>query len=536
MVTLRQRLILWSIVAVILPAFASTLLMSHFAERGMADTHAASTLHLAKTVAGALENRLDDGFGEAARAVVDRLREDPRVALVELADPEGNALYRPINDPEAYTGVLAADLPNRPITTTAGVSARHGHYALSRVPILERVDADGIPRASGYLTIGIRDRDAVETLNTINVLQVAAAVAVCLLTIPLTILAISRWTAPLEKLRVSVEQLAQGRVPTAIPTRGRTDLNRLCEAFNAMVRSLVQAQDEISRSNARLEMQVQQRTAELRHLNDKLEIEGQDKNEFLRAVSHDLNAPLRNIGGMAQMLLMKHKAQLPEDAVGKLERIAANAKHQGELIGDLLELSRLRTKQANPEAVELEPLLRRIIDNLEYDLSQADIRVVLRGKMPTIWAEKNRVRQVLQNLLDNAIKYMMDATRRQITVSVRRTRDYVENVFEGVDVWEISVADTGRGIAAEDLDGVFQVFSRSTHSGTHVVAGRGVGLASVKTIVESYGGRIWVESTLGAGATFSFTLPVDRVAVPDPQGQEPHETSEKTATDLPQAA
>ncbi|MEM1097338.1 MAG: HAMP domain-containing sensor histidine kinase [Planctomycetota bacterium] len=521
--SLRQRLILWSIVAVVLPAFTCTIAMNYLAYRGMSEAHLRSTVQLARTLAGSLEGRIGDGFGQDARSVIDGLREDARVALIAVTDADGEMLYRPISDPDAYAGLADASLEVTNATWGTGSHAQHGHYALARMPILASPETDGEdgdaaetrPTVAGYLTLGVRDTDAEEVLFTINLLQFGAASAVCLLMLPLTTLVISRWTAPLSALRTALQQLGQGQVPAPIRTATNDDLGRLCDAFNRMVQSLAQAQTQLAESNAKLENQVKQRTAELRHLNDKLEAEGNDKNEFLRAVSHDLNAPLRNIGGMAHMMLMKYKAELPDDAVSKLERIAANAKHQGELISDLLELSRLRTKEVRPEIVEMHPLMQRIIENLEYDLGQAKITLKLRGTLPTVFAEKNRIRQVLQNLLDNAIKYMMDSEERNITIAVKRTRDFEPDVFNGVDVWQFSVADTGRGIASEDVDKVFQVFARSTHSGTHVVAGRGVGLASVKTIVESYGGRIWVESTLGLGSTFTFTLPVDRVAVPE---------------------
>ncbi|CAN0454112.1 unnamed protein product, partial [Ectocarpus fasciculatus] len=102
MASLRQRLILWSIVAVVLPAFTCAIAMNFLAYQGMSEAHLRSTTQLARTVSGALEGRLSQGFGASARAVVDRLREDPRVALIEIADGQGNVLYRPISDPEAY--------------------------------------------------------------------------------------------------------------------------------------------------------------------------------------------------------------------------------------------------------------------------------------------------------------------------------------------------------------------------------------------------------------------------------------------------
>ncbi len=187
-------------------------------------------------------------------------------------------------------------------------------------------------------------------------------------------------------------------------------------------------------------------------------------------------------------------------------------KHQHELINDLLELSRLRTKAHRPVELRLGELVDEVAEGLGFDLENADIAFELRGDWPVVHAERNRFRQVFQNLIDNAIKYMMDSEERRITVEVERVRDFEADVFDGQDVYRFSVADTGRGIAEQDVEAVFRVFARSTHSGTHDVAGRGVGLACVEAIVRRYGGRVGVESTLGAGSTFWFTVPVEAVS------------------------
>ncbi len=162
--------------------------------------------------------------------------------------------------------------------------------------------------------------------------------------------------------------------------------------------------------------------------------------------------------------------------------------------------------------LRLGELVDEVAGGLGFDLEDANITFEMRGGWPVIHAERNRFRQVFQNLIDNAIKYMMDSEERRITVEVERQRDFEADVFAGQDVYRFSVADTGRGIAAEDIDAVFRVFARSTHSGTHDVAGRGVGLACVEAIVRRYGGRVGVQSRLGEGSTFWFTVPVEKVS------------------------
>ncbi len=521
--------------AVVVPTFTCAVAMNFIALDGMSRSHLRSTEQLTRVTAGALSGRLADGFSHDARQVVDWLREDPRVALIEVTDATGKVLYRPVGDPD-----VAISLEDLPIDAVGSRSINNatGSIAIHRTSVQTPRTQDALPTVEGYLTLALNDHDAADALLTINLLQFGAALLVCLLMVPITAFVVAKWTAPLRSLRQSLALLVRGQRPQPIKVTTQDDLGQLCEAFNVMVASLFEAQTQLSQVNERLEQLVKQRTAEVRHANDKLEAEAQDKSEFLRAVSHDLNAPLRNISGMTQMLLVKYKAELSEDAVNKLERIDANVKHQTELISDLLELSRLRTKEPKPAVMEVGEVVSRIVDNLAFDLEKSDIELDVKGEMPTIYAEKNRMRQVFQNLIDNAIKYMMDATERRITVSVERKRDYEPDAFRGVDVWEFAVVDTGRGIAEEDLDKVFRVFSRSTKSGTHVVAGRGVGLASVKTIVETHGGRIWVESTLGQGAAFRFTLPVDRVSPELADAPANPETAADTADAdaLPEAA
>ena len=370
--------------------------------------------------------------------------------------------------------------------------------------------------AAAELRMTAREPGLDEELRRLDVLLAAGLLGVFVLTAPAVVVLVLRQTAPLGSLRDSVQRArAAGRsgvVAAAPPRRGRSELDTLGRAIDALGVDAAAARSRTSTANEALVQQVKARTAELSQANHQLELEAQDKDHFLRAVTHDLNAPLRNIDGLSRMLLHKHAAELSEGAVSRLERISINVKHQHELINDLLELSRLRTKAHRPVELRLGELVDEVAEGLGFDLENADIAFELRGDWPVVHAERNRFRQVFQNLIDNAIKYMMDSEERRITVEVERVRDFGADVFDGQDVYRFSVADTGRGIAEQDVEAVFRVFARSTHSGTHDVAGRGVGLACVEAIVRRYGGRVGVESTLGAGSTFWFTVPVEAVS------------------------
>jgi signal transduction histidine kinase len=279
-----------------------------------------------------------------------------------------------------------------------------------------------------------------------------------------------------------------------------------------MARHLHGACTQLEQANQDLENKVRARTAELEGLNHRLQLETRSRDEFFRAVSHDLSAPLRNIGGLASLLLARHQDLLAQDARAKLERIHANVQVQAAMIHDLLELSRIRTPGGPRRALGLTPLLAELRDSLSYDLERARVSLEVAGPLPTIVAEPNRIRQVFQNLLDNAAKYMLDAPVRRIRVSCETTERY----------YRFTVADTGPGIAPADLPRLFQVFQRGRGPAALRVPGRGVGLAGVKAIVESYGGTVGVDSTPGRGAAFHFTL--DRRVV-DRDAQAPAQIS-----------
>jgi signal transduction histidine kinase len=146
--------------------------------------------------------------------------------------------------------------------------------------------------------------------------------------------------------------------------------------------------------------------------------------------------------------------------------------------------------------VDLEAIVKDLGDMFENDLRSKQIRLIQDTPLPPLTAERARVRQVLQNLIDNAIKYMGTGTTREIHVGC---------TVGALDA-EFYVRDTGMGIDPADVGKVFNIFRRGRGAAVQDVAGKGVGLASVKSIIQMYCGRIWVESQPGEGSTFKFTI------------------------------
>jgi len=275
-------------------------------------------------------------------------------------------------------------------------------------------------------------------------------------------------------------------------------------------RRLSEQAEEVAKLNRSLDQKVVERTQELAartralgRSRKKLQREIDDKNDFLRTVSHDLGAPLRNILGMADSITRRYGDGLPDQVKDRLARVRTNAQTEIELIGELLELSRIRTRQPELAEANIGEIVRSVTASLADDIEAKSVSLTVADDWPTIRCEKARISQMFQNLIDNAVKYMGD--RADGLVEVGWHEDDGNYVFH--------VKDNGAGIAPEDKEKIFYVFRRSKTAASQA-EGKGVGLAAVKAIAETYDGEAWVESELGQGSTFFFSLAKKCVQLP----------------------
>jgi signal transduction histidine kinase len=373
----------------------------------------------------------------------------------------------------------------------------------------------GAPEAGtkllGYVSVGISQASEEAQIRRINYWAILLGVAVAVISLPFSYALVHRIFLPIRQLVTATRQIAAGDLDTSVAVDRPDLIGQLARSFNEMVlkvkeqqdalnevnQSLAEANVKLADANEGLERKVVERTAQLEVANRRLSAEISEKEDFIRAVSHDLNAPLRNIDGMATMLLMKHREKFDEDVIHRLERIQKNVQMETDLIGELLELSRIKSRRQKMEGVDLKALVQDLAGIFENDLRSHGIDLVIDTPLPELVCEKARIRQVFQNLIDNAIKYMGDqGATREIHVGCNARADEAE----------FYVRDTGIGIDPDDLGKVFVVFRRGKNPAAQNVAGKGVGLASVKSIIETYNGTIWVESELGKGSTFRFTI------------------------------
>ncbi|WP_226042756.1 PAS domain S-box protein [Natrinema sp. DC36] len=237
-----------------------------------------------------------------------------------------------------------------------------------------------------------------------------------------------------------------------------------------------------------------QREQRLEELIAKLEESNERLEQFAYAASHDLQEPLRMVSSYLQLLENRYADDLDEDAQDFIEFAVDGADRMRNMVEGLLQYSRVETRGDNFEPVDLDAVIADVCDDLQVRIKEADAEITA-DSLPHVDGDEEQLRQVFQNLLDNAIEYSGDEPPK-VDISAERNGSK----------WVVSVSDEGIGIEPKDTDRVFEVFQSlhplDEHSGT------GVGLALCERIVERHGGDIWIDSVPGEGTTFSFTLPV----------------------------
>jgi signal transduction histidine kinase len=244
-----------------------------------------------------------------------------------------------------------------------------------------------------------------------------------------------------------------------------------------------------------------------RDITQEVELE-KAKSEFVSTVSHELRTPMTSIKGYADLLLLGAAGGLNENQERFLSIIKTNADRLTMLVNDLLDIGRIDTDriELNRTEIDLAYVVDVVLDSLKGRASdkKQTISVAIPADLPWVAADRDRLIQILTNLISNAQQYT--PTGGQITITAGLRGEVVSGAHKKM-AW-VSVGDDGIGIAPEDQEKVFERFFRSDHSLVQETAGTGLGLYISQTLVEMHGGKLWVESELGKGSTFSFTMPV----------------------------
>jgi len=300
---------------------------------------------------------------------------------------------------------------------------------------------------------------------------------------------------------------------------GADEVGQLVRAFNRMLEQIEERDAALVRGNEQLEARVRARTAELTAANEKLVREvaarrqtdralaeaneqlaetvknlrrtNKELQDFAYVTAHDLKAPLRGIGTLADWIATDYAGSFDEQGRQQLQLLKGRVTRLTELINGILHYAEIGRVSNPRERVDLGELVAGTVARLD---PLPNIEVVVRGELPCVLGERVRLAQVFHNLIDNAIKYL-DKPQGHIEIGCT----------DRGGAWEFAVSDNGPGIEPKYFDKIFQMFQ--TLAPRDQRESTGIGLTIVKKIVELFGGRVWVESTPGAGATFFFTLP-----------------------------
>ena len=305
------------------------------------------------------------------------------------------------------------------------------------------------------------------------------------------------YTGPLQKATMQAGALAVLAVPLMREERILGSLvvtrNSVGE-FPTEIVDLLQtfaAQSTLAIQNARLFWEIEQKSHEL-------QIASQHKSQFLANMSHELRTPLNAILGYTELIVDQIYGQVPDKIRDVLERVQKSGRHLLGLINDVLDLSKIEAGQLSLSLSDysLQDAVQSAVTSVESLAKEKGLRLTVdvASKLPVGRGDERRIVQVLLNLVGNAIKFT-EAGEVAVRVSAG-------------DVFRVSVSDTGPGIPEIQHERIFEEFQQVDGSSTRTKGGTGLGLAIAKKIIELHGGRIWVESVVGKGSTFTFSLPV----------------------------
>jgi signal transduction histidine kinase/CheY-like chemotaxis protein len=304
---------------------------------------------------------------------------------------------------------------------------------------------------------------------------------------------------PIRALQTGAARIGAGALDHRIDVHTGDEIEALARDFNQMAAHL-------ANSYASLEQKVTERTkelaetaAELKVKSEELEAASQHKSDFLANMSHELRTPLNAIIGFSQVLLEGMAGEITQEQRECANDILAAGRHLLSLINDILDLSKIEAGHMDLE-VRAFSLPRAIDDGVTMIKSRADVHGIrvstsLDPGVGAVEGDERKLKQVLFNLLSNAVKFTPAGGR--IDVTARSTPDEVQ----------VAVRDSGIGIAPEDQEKIFEEFQQLNVKEYASQEGTGLGLALARRFVELHGGRIWVESQVGAGSTFTFSLP-----------------------------
>lgn len=304
-------------------------------------------------------------------------------------------------------------------------------------------------------------------------------------------------TKPIGLLANASEKVAQGDLDTLVNVKSSNEIGVLASSFNQMVVSLRKSRSELEQWGKEMEKRVEKRTDELEHANLKLQELDHLKSLFIASMSHELRTPLNSIIGFTGIILQGMSGDINEEQGKQLTLVKNSANHLLALINDIIDISKIEAGKVKItiEEFDLSVLAQEIMDSFAVVVDKKGLELSLTTPITLIIkSDKRRTEQVLVNFVSNAVKF---TDRGEIEIKIVKKDKMVE----------MSVTDSGIGIKKENMNKLFQTFSRIPTK-DRTIEGTGLGLYLSKKIIDLLGGKIKAESEFGKGSIFTLALPL----------------------------
>ncbi|MGK7923473.1 MAG: ATP-binding protein [Trichodesmium sp.] len=341
------------------------------------------------------------------------------------------------------------------------------------------------------VVVVVPEDDFMEKINANTNITILLSLAALTIAILVGIVTTNWITQPILELNGAAKEIAEGKWESELDINRQDEVGELANSFNRMANQLKNSFQKLEGKNEQLKQL------------DRL------KDEFLANTSHELRTPLNGIIGIGEFLLEGGTGELNPVTTSNLTMIVSSARRLSNLVNDILDFSKIRhhTLELQIRAIDIRGVVQSVVALNQVLVSKnKNLQLVdaIPTDIPPVSADENRLQQILYNLIGNAIKFT-DSGKVEISAHQNQSTEIT-----------ITISDTGIGIPPDKLDRIFESFEQAEGSTARKYGGTGLGLAVTKQLVELHGGRIWVESEVGVGSRFSFTLPISQQPVPDP--------------------
>lgn len=349
--------------------------------------------------------------------------------------------------------------------------------------------------------------------NRSIMLTVFGIIAITVLIYALLVKLVSR---PLENLADKAKKFAEGDMSVSVDVKTEDEVGILGNSFNYMVKRISSFSKELEVEVARRTMLLREKTLLLERANRELRELDRLKSSFLANMSHELRTPMNSIIGYTELLLDKVDGPVNEEQAKSLRRVESNARHLLQLINDILDMSKIEAGRIELDIKELnlDKVVGSVTSTFEPAMTQKGIALSLdfEEKLPPIYADEDKVRQILINLLSNAVKF---TEKGRITITAKSSERGIKPGEPPLFI-EICVEDTGIGIKEEDIGKLFDKFSQLDISTIRQYEGTGLGLSIARGLAVLHKGVIWATSKYGEGSRFCFTIPANKEILEKP--------------------